>query len=242
MPGTKPRVVVVEDERPLREDMVEYLSAQGFHAKGAENSTALDAILAEGAPYDLAVLDINLPGESGFGIAARLRQQGGIGIVMVSARSSIGDKVVGLEVGADAYLVKPVDLRELEAQLRSLLRRVGPRRETAEPPPEVAAAAEQAWVFHSVQRFLVSPEGASVPLTSAEFSLLRLLLERPGEPVSRQTISRALYRRDHDAGDRAIDSLVRRLRLKIEEHAGGAAPIRSAHAIGYVFAAPAVVR
>ncbi|MBF0335736.1 MAG: response regulator transcription factor, partial [Alphaproteobacteria bacterium] len=191
MPGTKPRVVVVEDERALREDMVEYLSAQGFHAQGAESSTALDSLLSDGESYDLAVLDINLPGESGFGIAARLRQQGGIGIVIVSARSGVGDKVVGLEVGADAYLVKPVDLRELEAQLRSLLRRVGPRRETAEPPPPDAAPG--AWTFHSVQRTLQSPEGAAVPLTSAEFSLLKLLLETPGEPVSRQTISRALY-------------------------------------------------
>ncbi|MBF0393928.1 MAG: response regulator, partial [Alphaproteobacteria bacterium] len=96
MPGVKPRVVVVEDERPLREDMVEYLSAQGFHARGADGSVALDAMLSDGEAFDLAVLDINLPGESGFGIAARLRQQGGIGIVIVSARSGVGDKVVGL--------------------------------------------------------------------------------------------------------------------------------------------------
>ncbi|MBF0372179.1 MAG: winged helix-turn-helix domain-containing protein, partial [Alphaproteobacteria bacterium] len=98
------------------------------------------------------------------------------------------------------------------------------------------------WIFHAVQRSLHSPEGAAVPLTSTEFSLLKLLLETPGEPVSRQTISRALYGRDHDSGDRAIDSLVRRLRLKIEERTDGEAPIRSAHAIGYVFAAPTVVR
>lgn len=229
-------IAVVEDEASLRRDMVEYLRGCGFDAVGAKTGRELTDILAT-KPVSVAILDVNLPGEDGFTIAARLRETPGIGVIMVTARGSTVDRVVGLEIGADAYMVKPVEMRELEAQVKSLLRRL-----EAAPALAPAAAApatdEEHWTLHATDWALTSPGGVRVPLTSTEMKLATLLATQARHPVSRDQISLALYHRRWDPQDRTIDTVVRRLRNKLEKAIGETPPLKSEHGVGYVFSAP----
>ncbi len=230
-------VAVVEDEVSLRRDMVEYLRGCGFDAVGVKSGRELNDILAA-KPVSVAVLDVNLPGEDGFAIAARLREMPGVGVIMVTARGSTVDRVVGLEIGADAYMVKPVQMRELEAQVKSLLRRL----ESMSAPPAAQAAAvpgdEEHWLLDSTDWALTSPAGVRIPLTSTEMKLATLLATQARHPVSRDQISLALYNRRWDPQDRTIDTVVRRLRNKVEKAIGETPPLKSEHGVGYVFSAP----
>lgn len=234
------RIAVVEDEASLRADVVEYLSACGHVVVGCEDGRALDRALVE-HPADLIILDINLPGEDGFSIAKRLRDHSEIGIIMLTARGVNVDRVVGLEIGADVYLVKPVELRELEAQVRSLSRRLQGAATVPAAAGGLAATGAQ-WIYDQLAWSLVSPDGGSTKLTANERVFVSLLVERPGEPVSRSAIFKALGKREWDAGDRSVDSMVRRLRAKGEEALGRELPIEAVHGTGYAFTAPVVVR
>jgi len=235
------RIAVVEDEAHLRGDLVEYLSACGHEVEGCSNGIDLDALLARRG-IDILILDINLPGEGGFSIASRLRAQSEIGIIMLTARGLNVDRVVGLEVGADVYLVKPVELRELEAQVRSLARRLRLAAPAAPPAPPAEPAAAPAspprWTFDQLAWTLIAPDGSAVKLTGNERVFVALLVAEPGEPVSRDTIFRALGKRGWDPADRSVDSMVRRLRAKGAETLGQPLPIESVHGIGYAFAGP----
>lgn len=235
------RIAVVEDETSLRADVVEYLSACGHDATGCGDGTELDHTLARDG-IDIVILDVNLPGEDGFSIAKRLRDHSDIGIIMLTARGVNVDRVVGLEVGADVYMVKPVELRELEAQVRTLARRL---KVSAGPGPAAAATPQTGaagWVYDQLTWSLVAPDGAQVKLTSNERVFVALLVKNPGEPVSRDDIFHALGKRQWDPGDRSVDSMVRRLRAKGEEALGRELPIEAVHGTGYAFAAPVAVR
>lgn len=238
-------IVVVEDEASLRADLVEYLSACGHSVAGCGDGLELDVALAR-QPADIIILDVNLPGEDGFSIAKRLRDHSEVGIIMLTARGVNVDRVVGLEIGADVYLVKPIELRELEAQVRTLARRlkVSPSVATATPAPAVSSAAPSTagWVYDQVAWALLSPKGGMLKLTANERVFVNLLVDRPGEPVSRSDIFRALGKREWDVGDRSVDSMVRRLRAKGEEVLGHPLPIEAVHGTGYAFAAPVLVR
>ncbi|MGE5516577.1 MAG: response regulator transcription factor [Bacteroidota bacterium] len=237
-------IVVVEDEASLRADLVEYLTGCGHVVVGCGDGIALDVALAR-QPADILILDVNLPGEDGFSIAKRQREQSDVGIIMLTARGVNVDRVVGLELGADVYLVKPIELRELEAQVRTLARRLkvpasGGVAAAAPAAPVVAPPA--GWAYDLVAWALVSPNGAVLKLTANERVFVNLLVERPGEPVSRADIFRALGKREWDMGDRSVDSMVRRLRAKGEETLGHPLPIEAVHGTGYAFAAPVIVR
>lgn len=248
------RIAVVEDEAPLRADLVEYLSACGHDVIGCADGKDLDLILDE-RTVDIIILDVNLPGEGGFSIAGRLRSHSDVGIIMLTARGLNVDRVVGLEVGADVYLVKPVELRELEAQVRTLARRLNVAVQTPPvPPAEFRPASEPTapasptsslsteWIYDQLTWTLISPEGKTIKLTGNERVFVSLLVSRPGEPVSRDEIFRALGKRGWDPADRSVDSMVRRLRAKGEEAFGRALPIESVHSVGYAFAAPVGLR
>jgi DNA-binding response OmpR family regulator len=227
------RIAVVEDEAALRADLVEYLAGCGHQVVGCEDGPALDRAIAE-RPVEILILDVNLPGEDGFSIAGRLRERSEIGIIMLTARGLGIDKVVGLEIGADVYLVKPVDLREIEAQVRTLSRRLKLAPSGAAP----AAARTGEWRFDSLGWTLLSPDNIGLKLTANERTFISLLVARPGEAVSRQQLFEALGKRHWNPEDRSVDSLVRRLRAKAEEAFGRSLPVEAVHGVGYAFTAP----
>ncbi|KAA0594193.1 response regulator transcription factor [Azospirillum lipoferum] len=242
---------MVEDEADLRDDLVEYLDRCGFEVLGASRGAELDRLL-EAGPADVIVLDINLPDEDGFSVARRVRASSSAAIIMLTARSGLIDRVIGLELGADVYLVKPVDFREVEAQVKALMRRMqkaaapSPAAEPAPASPCAAAPADarvdsrKAWMFDDIEWRIQPPTGSAVPLTATEYKFLSLLVTAPGEAVSRQDISIALTGRDWDPYSRSIDSLVRRLRIKVEERSGCALPVQAVHGVGYAFVGPVV--
>lgn len=244
MPAT--RIAVVEDEADLREVMVEYLLAQGFEALPCPDAATLDAVLAE-APVKAVTLDLNLPREGGLSIARRLRAlPTPPAILMVTALGDTMDRVVGLELGADDYIGKPFELRELLARLRSLLRR---RRATGEPAPATPvtraaapSAASRPGETHFCgfrllpeERRLLDAEGRDVALTPMEFDLLALLASRPGQVMSREQIQRASTGREPDAFDRSVDIRVTRLRRKLEPDPAHPRLIRTVRGQGYLF-------
>lgn len=231
------RIAVVDDEADLRFDLVEYLAGCGHQVVGCADGSAFAEEMAK-EPFDIVVLDVNLPGENGFTIAGRLREHSEVGIIMLTARNLTIDRVVGLEKGADVYCVKPVDLRELEAQVRSLARRL----KTASPPRPAAVpstpAAAASWKFDDFAWILIAPDGASLKLTGNERTFIALLVAQPGQPVPRNDIFVALGKRHWDPEDRSIDSLVRRLRAKAQSTFGRPLPIEAVHGVGYAFTAP----
>ncbi|MBX3453891.1 MAG: response regulator transcription factor [Ferrovibrio sp.] len=234
-PSAEPRIriCVVEDEPSLRVDLVDYLEAHNYAAFGCASAAEFRASLAEQGTPDIVLLDVNLPDGNGFDLARDLRARSTCGIVMLTMRSAADDRVEGLESGADAYLVKHASLREIDATLRSVQRRLESTR-----PAAVAEPAADTWQFQPVLWQLLTPGGAVVKLTGSEVAFLTALIERAGKPCPRDEIVRMLARPSLRIEDRSIDALVRRLRRKIAEVAGGDVPIKMVYGVGYSFAAP----
>jgi two-component system OmpR family response regulator len=228
-------VIVVEDDPDLCGSIVRYLSLVGMSVQRAGSGEELDTVMVGFTP-DLLVLDVNLPGEDGFSIASRLRSHSKVGIVMLTARGQLDDRVLGLTAGADAYLVKPVQFRELEAVLHSLTRRM--REGTPEDKVDVRDEAHRAWGFDAASWSLITPNGGQVPLTNAEYRVLQTLTGDPGASVSREEIATALGKVVGGYDDRSIDAVMARLRRKVQSATGEILPIRAVRSVGYVFAAP----
>lgn len=227
-------VIVVEDDPDLCGSIVRYLSLVGMSVQRAGSGEELDAVMAGFTP-DLLVLDVNLPGEDGFSIASRLRSKSKMGIVMLTARGQLDDRVLGLTAGADAYLVKPVQFRELEAVIHSLTRRM--REAQPEDKLEPREESHRAWGFDAASWSLITPAGCQVPLTNAEYRVLQTLTLEPGASVSREDIASALGKSVGGYDDRSIDAVMARLRRKVQTATGEALPIRAVRSVGYVFAA-----
>lgn len=198
------RVIVVEDNRALREELVFQLGHAGFEVRSAGDGAEFDR-LRERQACDIVVLDINLPGESGFDIARRVCDRRRLGIVMLTARGDIDDRLRGFDEGADLYLAKPVDRRELVACIASLYRRIG-----AEPTPSSAG-----WILDAESRELAAPDGSRLELSVQEASVLAFLVERPGSTRGRDELVRALGFDFMDTPDARTNTVVYRLRLKL---------------------------
>jgi two-component system phosphate regulon response regulator OmpR len=225
-------IVVVDDEPDLRDMVREYLLKQGYAVSEADGGEALWALLAERA-VDLAILDINMPGEDGLSIARELRKRGPVGIIMLTANSDTIDRVVGLEVGADDYITKPFDLRELLARVRSVLRRAS----TPEAPPATMGREVRfgRCTLNLDTRRLYAADGRETPITAMEFDLLRVFAENPGRVLSRDRILDLAHSRDMDGFDRSVDSRVVRIRRKVEEDPALPQVIKTVRGAGYVF-------
>ncbi len=231
------QILVVEDDSGLRDEVVEYLSRNGFEAHTATDAQQLDSVLAA-TPVDLIVLDVMLPGENGLSICRRIASPSGPAIIIMSAMGEEVDRVVGLELGADDYLAKPVSPRELLARIRAVLR----RRDTA----PVGQKAGMVYHFAGFQldmarRQLRAPTGVVVLLTPGEFSLLTAFLDNPGRVLSRDTLVEQVCGEDADVFDRAIDVQLSRLRSKLKVH-GGATLIRTVRGSGYICDAQVTLR
>jgi len=207
----------------MREFLVAGLAPFGIQAVGAAHGAALDAALAETGP-DIVILDIGLPGEDGYAIAGRLRRgHPRLGIIMLTGRDRLEDRIKGLDGGADLYFAKPVDLRELAAAIGSLYRRVGPAR-------------PRGWRLDRLESALHTPDGVRVELTDLELRFLGPLLERPGEVVDREELFQALEQRPDIYAVRRLETMVSRLRGKVLRLSPGAPlPVRARHGRGYAF-------
>ncbi len=234
-------VLVVDDDPGVRELLGDYLADNGYRVLHAENGPSARALLEEQAPH-VVVLDVGLPGEDGLSLARFIREQYDIGILMVSGAGETVDRIVGLEVGADDYVGKPFDLRELRARLKSVLRRY--QRDTSappaavQPPPAGRRVPFGATFLDLDSRQLFDRDGHEIAITGAEFELLRIFAERPNRPLSRDQIMTLTRNRDWDPFDRSIDIRIARLRKKVEADPDSPTSIKTMRGVGYMFVPP----
>jgi two-component system OmpR family response regulator len=232
--GPAARVLMVDDDPGIRDVVSEFLRRHGFAVDTAADGNEMEQVLARG-PVDLVVLDIMLPGEDGLAICRRIAGPDGPAIIMLSAMGEETDRIVGLELGADDYLPKPCNPRELLARIRAVLRR---RQEPRAADGELGAGCAFAgWRLDLVRRELRSPQGIVVNLSSGEFSLLRAFVERPQRVLTRDRLLDLARGPDTEAYDRAIDVQISRLRKKLDDGSGGQELIRTIRNEGYVFTA-----
>ncbi|MDP4022095.1 response regulator [Methylobacterium sp. NEAU 140] len=233
-----PTIAVVDDEAASREMVGDYLKLHGFTVVPCDGGRALRAHLARETP-DLIVLDLNMPEEDGLSIVRDLKARTAIPIIMLTATASAIDRVVGLELGADDYLPKPCELRELVARVRSVLRRA----QAAAPPPPPMAPPEDTsrrvrfgtkWLELDALR-LRDDAGVEQALTRSEFDLLKAFADHPRRALSRERLLDLADARDPDAFDRAIDVRINRIRKKIEPDPANPRFIRTVRGLGYVF-------
>jgi two-component system OmpR family response regulator len=232
-----PHIVVVDDEVEITRLLAGYLSRQGFRLTQLRDGPALLALMADD-PANLVLLDIGLPGEDGFAVARQLRAKWRCGLIMVTGRGDGVDKVVGLEVGADDYVTKPFDLRELLARAKAVLRRVtpdAPSGASADPPGRLEFAG---FLLDIGARRLTGPVGREVELTSGEFDLLCTLAQNSGRVLTRDFLLERTRGREGGPFDRTIDVQVGRLRKKIENDPENPQILKSVRGAGYVLVVP----
>jgi two-component system phosphate regulon response regulator OmpR len=216
--------------------VAEYLARYGFAVAAAAGGAELDAIIAQGMP-DLVILDVNMPGENGFAIARRLRAHSDVPFLMLTEAADVVDRVVGLELGADDYIPKPFNLRELRARLESILRRTG----RARAAPVAAAASSPALVpfgdfsLDLEARRLTRANGEELELTAMEFALLAAFAHNPNRVLSRERLLDLAHNHDTEPFDRSIDVRIARLRHKIERDPSKPMLIRTMRGAGYMF-------
>ncbi|WP_157015542.1 response regulator transcription factor [Mesorhizobium xinjiangense] len=228
-------ILIVEDESRLRKDLVDFLILCGFTAEGVATAQGLHQALAHDELPDIIILDVGLPDGNGFELAAEIRAVHRCGIIMLTALSESDDRIRGFESGADIYLVKHSTLREIEAAIRSLLRRTGDQADAADD-------AEETWILNSKNWTLTAPNQHSIKLTATEFSLLNTLCEHGGDVCERENLAETIARPRTHFDNRYLDAVISRLRRKIDEHTHLQAPIKVIYGVGYAFTAPAVVQ
>jgi two-component system OmpR family response regulator len=234
MSDTAPiKLLLVDDEAALREPLAEYLSRQGFLVSQAASAADARNHLRDDTP-DLALLDIMMPGEDGLSLCRHLTEARAIPTIFLTARGEPTDRIVGLEIGADDYVVKPFEPRELVARIRSVLRR------SARGPADKLENEDflfDAWRLDPLKRRLIDPEGAIVPISSAEFRLLLAFLEHPRQVLDRDRLLDMVQGREAHLFDRAVDNQVSRLRRKIEVDSRNPQLIQTVWGGGYMLAA-----
>jgi two-component system, OmpR family, response regulator len=231
-------IIIVDDEAPAREMVGDYLKMHGFTVTLCEGGKSLRTAIEAGVP-DLVVLDLNMPEEDGLSIIRDLKSRGNVPVIMLTATASPIDRVVGLELGADDYVAKPCELRELMARIRSVLRRSG----SAKTPADSASAKNAKehlvrfgtkWLDLEAQA-LRDDEGNEHPLTASEFGLLKVFAANPKRVLSRERLLELANARDSEAFDRAVDLRIMRIRRKIEPDPAKPAVIRTIRGGGYLF-------
>jgi len=234
MPDTAPiRLLLVDDEPGLREPLAEYLSRQGFAVTQAASAAEARSILRDDVP-DLVLLDIMMPGEDGLSLCRHLSEARAIPTILLTAKGEAMDRIIGLEIGADDYVVKPFEPRELVARIRSVLRRAA---KGGAAPVEDELFEFEGWQLDPLKRRLTSPEGALVSISSVEFRLLMAFLEHPRQVLDRDRLLDMVQGREAHLFDRAVDNQVSRLRRKIEVDSRNPTMIQTVWGGGYMLAA-----
>lgn len=232
---TRRTVWVVDDDPRLCQLLGHYLSAEGYQVYTAVCAASFLERVHD-TPADLVILDLMLPDQDGFGVTRKLRTHSDIPILMLTGRAEVVDKVVGLELGADDYLTKPFEKRELLARVRSLLRRA-PRQAPSAPSNDAEVADFAGWQLDLTAHTLRSPAGEPVALTHQEFALLATFVRRPQRVLTRDHILNAIAGRDWIPFDRRVDVLIGRLRAKVEPDPKHPTLILTVRGVGYKFGA-----
>ena len=233
--STPDHVLIVDDDAEIRTLLSEYLQRNGYRVSAVADGRRMWAALEVKHP-DLIVLDLMLPGEDGLTLCRNLRARSSVPVIMLTARGEETDRIVGLEMGADDYLAKPFNPRELLARIKSILRRSRALPENLEPQA-VKTLRFAGWTLDSEKRHLISPDKVVVPLSGVEFKLLGVFLSHPNSVLTRDQLMDLMMSRDAAPFDRAIDVQVSRLRHRLGEDAKEPALIKTVRGEGYVFAA-----
>ena len=234
MSGT-PHIAVVDDEIQIREAVGEYLELHGFEVSLADGGEALRAIMAAGKPLDLVILDLNMPGEDGLTIARYLREHSNVGIVILTASGQTLDRIIGLEIGADDYMGKPFDLRELLARIKSVLRRVA----TDSPAPGNEAGEDEVkigrLILNKASHKLFDENGEEIQLTSMEYDLLQSFAGNANRVLNRDELLDLSHSQNSDPFDRSIDVRIALLRSIIEKDPSKPQILKTIRGAGYMF-------
>jgi DNA-binding response OmpR family regulator len=236
------RIIVVEDEPDLKDAVAEYLSANGFEVATAADAKETRTLVAT-QPFHLAILDIAMPGEDGLSLGRWLRSKMPIGLIFATAAGSAIDRIVGLELGADDYIVKPYELRELLARVRSVLRRL-PQPTEIQATSKDDGPARRTFSFGDYHadldgRMLTGPGGAVIEMAKSEFDILEVFLTRSNRLLTRSALSEAVGFAEDPESSRALDIRIMRLRKKIEKDPANPRFLRTVRGEGYIFAVPA---
>ncbi len=226
------KIIIAEDDEDLLENIIEYLELEEFNVTGV--TTALDFFQALSiSVYDIAVIDIGLPDRSGYELVEHLRNNTSLGIIIITARDTINDKMRGYDAGADYYFIKPVDSRELSATINNLLIRL--KKHTS---GHMIPQHDNEWLLHSRNWVLISPAGEKIKLTTKEMSFLQIIFDEDGTPVLRENVLSSLeYGNEGPYGNRALDVMLVRLRKKIKSETNSDdLPFKTVHSVGFVLA------
>ena len=226
-------LLLVDDEPTLREPLAEYLTGQGFAVTEAENAAKARSALEQSLP-DLVLLDIMMPGEDGLSLCRHLVEARKLPVILLTAKGEAMDRIIGLEIGADDYVTKPFEPRELVARIRSVLRRAD---RTPQAPAEELLYQFEGWSLDPLKRRLTDPEGTLVPISTAEFRMLRAFCDHPRQVLDRDRLLDLVQGREAHLFDRAVDNQVSRLRRKIEPDTRNPHFIQTVRGGGYRFAA-----
>jgi len=234
----KPHILLVDDERMIRDPLAAYLQKNGYRVTDAADARSARRAL-ESSAIDLLVLDIMMPGEDGLSLCRHVREIGDLPIILLTARSEETDRIVGLEMGADDYVVKPFSPRELVARIKAILRRAsaGNRRDTA---PATGLYRFGEWILNSADWTLTGPDEIAIPLSTADYRLLLAFLERPRQVLSRDQLLDLTQGREANPFDRAIDNQISRLRRKIEPDPKSPSFIKTVWGGGYMLSADVI--
>lgn len=242
------RVLVVDDDAAVREMLTEYLASHGYEVAAADSGQAMRAEIERALP-DVILLDVQLPGEDGLTLARYLRERYDVGIIMVTGATDPVDRVIGLEVGADDYIGKPFDPRELRARVKSVLRRMqarptGDARAPAGAVPPAGDAPRRIPMagcsLDVASHQLFDRDGSEIPITTMEFDLLRVFAAHPNQVLSRDRLLTLTRNREWEPFDRSIDIRIARLRRKIEADPENPQAIRTVRGVGYMYVPPAL--
>jgi DNA-binding response OmpR family regulator len=229
-------ILIVDDDSRIRQMLTRYFEQEGYQVSVAADGAAMWVQLSA-KPVDIILLDVVMPGDDGVTLAREIRARSNIGVIMLTGRGEVLDRVVGLEVGADDYIAKPFHLREVLARVKSVLRRrklVSEILSTFQDPANESVRFD-GWLFDTARRQLVSPKGEDVLLTTGEFDLLAALLKHPGRVLGREALMDLTRGRSWEVFDRTIDAQIARLRKKIETDPKNPELVKSVRGVGYVF-------
>ncbi len=230
------RILVVDDDSDVRFMLKRYLARYGFQVDTVENGARMREVIGKG-DFDLVVLDLNMPGEDGISLARYLRDNHRVGIIMLTAAAEVVDRIVGLEVGADDYVTKPFEQRELLARIKSVIRRL---KGASPPSAERSPDQGQRIAFGECSldldaRKLYGEDGQEITITSMEFDLLKAFADNPNKVLSRDQLLNLAHNRDWEPFDRSIDIRITRLRRKIEPDPKKPQIIKTVRGAGYIY-------